>query len=62
MEEYEQMKASRNEKNEKFEAKEKGWQKTIEEIFSLVKGMNGSADDAIFTVIFSSRHLRFGLC
>ena len=46
MKEYEEMKASGNEKNEKFEAREKGWQKTIEEVLSLVKEMNGTANDS----------------
>ena len=46
MKEYEEMKASGNEKNEKFEAREKGWQKTIEAVLSLVKEMKGSADDS----------------
>ena len=41
MKEYEDMKAAGNEKNEEFEAKEKRWKKTIEEIFSLMKELTG---------------------
>ena len=39
--EYENMEAAGNEKNEEFEAKEKRWKKTIEEIFSLMKELTG---------------------
>ena len=42
MKEFEEMKASGNGKNEEYEAKEKGWKKTMEEIFSLVKEMAGN--------------------
>ena len=37
MKEYEDMKAAGNGQSEEFEEKEKGWKKTIEEIFSLIK-------------------------
>ena len=41
MKEYEDMKAARSGKYEEFEEKEKGWKKTFEEIFSLMKELKG---------------------
>ena len=41
--EYENWKTAGNEKNEEFEANEKGWKETLEEIFSLVKELTGKA-------------------
>ena len=41
MKEYEDMKAAGNGQSEEFEEKEKGWKKTIEEIFSLIKKLLG---------------------
>ena len=38
----EEMKAASNEKNEEFEERKKGWKKTIEEIFSLMKELTGN--------------------
>ena len=43
MKEVEDWKAAGNEKNEEFEANEKGWKETLEEIFSLVKELKGEA-------------------
>ena len=42
MKEYEVMKAAGNGINEEFEAKERGWKKTIEEIFSLMTELTGN--------------------
>ena len=39
----EEMKAASNEKNEECEEREKGWKKTIEEIFSLMKDLTGKS-------------------
>ena len=41
MKEFKYIKASGKGKNEEYDAKEKGWNKTIEDIFSLVKEMAG---------------------
>ena len=43
MKDFEDWKAAGNEKNEEFEAKERGWKKTLEEIFSFVKELTGKA-------------------
>ena len=43
MKKYEDMKAAGNEKNEEFGAKEKGWKKTIEDVFSFVKVVRGAS-------------------
>ena len=43
MKEYEDWKVAGNGKEEDFEAKERGWKETLEEIFSLVKEFKGNA-------------------
>ena len=43
MKDYEDWKAAGNEKNEENEAKEKGWKEILEQLFSLVKELQGRA-------------------
>ena len=43
VEEYEYWKVAGNEKKEDFEAREKGWKGTLEELLSLVKDVHGNA-------------------
>ena len=42
---YEEMKASGNGKHEEYEAIEKGWRKTTEEILSLMKELTGRTSE-----------------